>query len=81
MLMPDDLIGDNKEVLSGGMAATSIAKLNTQLIKTIIPMLKAANIIFFCINHILPDPSPTPKKAQVAWLKMGERCPGGETLQ
>ena len=79
MLMPDDLIGDNKEDLSGGMAATSIAKLNTQLIKTIIPMLKAANIIFFCINHILPDPSPTPKKAQVAWLKMGERCPGGET--
>lgn len=79
MLMPEDLIGDNKDDLSGGMAATSIAKLNTQLIKTIIPMLKAAGIIFFCINHILPDPSPVPKKAQVAWLKIGERCPGGET--
>ena len=79
MLMPEELCGIEKTDLSGGMAATSIAKLNTQLIKTIIPMLKAANIIFFCINHILPDPSPTPKKAQVAWLKMGERCPGGET--
>lgn len=77
MLMPEDLTDGDE--LAGSMAATSIAKKNTQLIKRIIPMLKAANIIFFVINHILPDPSPIPKKAQTAWLKMGERCPGGET--
>jgi energy-coupling factor transporter ATP-binding protein EcfA2 len=77
MLMPEDLA--NKEELSGNMAAVSIARLNTQLIKTIIPMLKIANIIFFVINHILPDPSLTPKKAQTAWLKQGERVSGGET--
>ena len=79
MLTPAELTGEQAAELSGSMAATSIAKLNTQLIKRIIPMLKVANIIFFVINHLLPDPSIMPKKAQVAWLKQGERCPGGET--
>lgn len=77
MLMPEDLA--DKEELSGNMAAVGIARLNTQLIKTIIPMLKIANIIFFVINHILPDPSIIPKKTQTAWLKKGERVSGGET--
>ena len=79
MFTPHELTGEQASELSGSMAATSIAKLNTQLIKRIIPMLKVANIIFFVINHLLPDPSIMPKKAQVAWLKQGERCPGGET--
>jgi len=77
MLMPENI--SDMDELAGSMAATSTAKLNTQLIKRIIPMLKVANIIFFVINHLLPDPSLVPKKAQVAWLKPGERCPGGET--
>jgi RecA/RadA recombinase len=77
MLMPEDIT--DKDQLAGSMAATSTAKLNTQLIKRIIPMLKVANIIFFVINHLLPDPSLIPKKSQTAWLKQGERCPGGET--
>lgn len=77
LLMPEDLV-DGGEI-AGSMAITSVAKVNTQLVKRIIPMLKSANIIWFVINHILPDPSPIPKKAQVAWLKIGERCPGGET--
>lgn len=77
MLMPENLV--EKDELAGGMAATSTAKLNTQLVKSVIPMLKVANIIFFIINHLLPDPSLVPKKAQVAWMKQGERCPGGET--
>lgn len=77
MLMPEALA--DKEELSGNMAAVGIARLNTQLIKTIIPMLKIANIIFFVINHILPDPSILPKKTQTAWLKQGERVSGGET--
>lgn len=77
MLMPENLAEDNE--IAGNMSAPGIARVNTQLIKRIIPKLKAANIIFFVINHILPDPSLMPKKAQVAWLKPGERCPGGET--
>lgn len=77
MLMPEDITEDGE--LSGPMAAAAIARINTQLIKRIIPMLKVANIIFFVINHILPDPSPVPKKAQTAWLRMGERTSGGET--
>ena len=77
MLMPENLAEDDE--MAGNMAAPGIARQNTQLIKRIIPKLKAANIIFFVINHLLPDPSLMPKKAQVAWLKQGERCPGGET--
>ena len=81
MLMPEDLTSEGKDggEIAGSMAITGVAKVNTQLVKRVIPMLKAANIIWFVINHILPDPSPIPKKAQVAWLKIGERCPGGET--
>lgn len=77
MLMPESLTEGDE--IAGSMAITSVAKVNTQLVKRTIPLLKSANIIWFVINHILPDPSPIPKKAQVAWLKMGERCPGGET--
>lgn len=77
MLMPGDMADDDE--LAGPMGAAAIARKNTQLIKRIIPMLKIANIIFFVINHILPDPSLMPKKAQTAWLKVGERVSGGET--
>lgn len=77
LLMPEDIYAE--EGISSNMTVVSIAKKNTNLIKKIMQLLKAANIIFFVINHLLPDPSPTPKKAQVAWLRMGERCPGGET--
>jgi energy-coupling factor transporter ATP-binding protein EcfA2 len=77
MLMPEDM-ADGDE-LAGPMGAAAIARKNTQLIKRIIPMLKMANIIFFVINHILPDPSLLPKKTQTAWLKQGERVSGGET--
>lgn len=77
MLMPDTVA--EEEGLASNMTVVSIAKTNTQVIRRIIPKLKAANIILGVINHLLPDPSPTPKKAQVAWLKIGERCPGGET--
>ena len=77
MLMPEKY--SEEDELAGSMGGTSIAKLNTQLVKRIIPLLKMANIILFVINHILPDPSTMPKKAQVSWLKIGERVPAGET--
>lgn len=77
MLMPDEMAGEDE--LAGPMGPATIAKRNTNLIKMIMPMLKMANIIFFCINHVLPDPSPIPKKSQTSWLKPGERVSGGET--
>lgn len=81
MLMPGDMT-DNDE-LSTGMAVTSGAKTVTQLMRAIIPMLKAANIIMLVVNHILQDVSINPmqrKKADVAYLKQGETLPKGKTV-
>lgn len=77
MLMPDEMAETDE--ISSNMTINSGTKSNTNLIKKIIPKLKAANIILCVINHLLPDPSIMPKKTQTAWLKKGERCPGGET--
>ena len=79
MLMPDNLTEETE--LGGQMGATAMAKKNTQLFKAIVPLLKAANIIMLCINHILDDVDINPmqkKKAAVAYLKQGERLPGGK---
>lgn len=79
MLMPDNLVEEDE--LGGQMGATAMAKKNTQLFKAIVPLLKKANIIMLCINHILDDVEISPmqkKKAQVAYLKQGERLPGGK---
>lgn len=73
----------NEDELSGQMAATSTAKSNSAVFKRIIPMLKSANIILFCINHITEDVVINPmqrKKAQVSYLKPGERLPGGNAV-
>lgn len=78
MLMPNDIM-DNEE-LDGGMGATKVAKMNTQLVKKIVQLLKEANIIMLSINHINDDPSTgfLPKPAQIIGLKQGERLPGGK---
>ena len=79
MLMPDNLAEEDE--LGGQMGATSMAKKNTQLFKAIVPLLKKANIIMLCINHILDDVDINPmakKKSQNAYLKQGERLPGGK---
>jgi hypothetical protein len=54
----------------------------TSVFRTIFPMLKAANIILFGINHILEDVNLTamPKKQIVPGLKPGERIPKGRTI-
>ena len=73
----------NEDELSGQMAATATAKSNSAVFKRIIPMLKTANIILFCINHITEDVNINPmqrKKAQVSYLKQGERLPGGNAV-
>lgn len=81
MLMPEKVT--EEEELTGQMTVTSGAKVNTRVIKSIVPMLKAANIILLSINHILDDVVINPmqrSKSQVAYLKPGERLPGGKAF-
>lgn len=81
MIMPEKYADD--EELSGSMSTTAGAKVIAQIFRSIIPMLKTANIILWVINHILEDVSINPmqkKKAQVSYLKQGERLPKGNTV-
>lgn len=81
MLMPDKYT--DEEELSGQMSVTAAAKTNTTVFKRIIPMLKTANIILFCINHITEQVSLTPYSApqgQLSYLKPGERLGGGRAI-
>ena len=73
LLMPEKYTEEDE--LSGQMAATAAAKANTAIFKRIIPMLKAANIILFVINHITQKVNLNPMmmtKAQVSYLKPDE---------
>ena len=79
MLLPKDILEDDE--MGGQMNASAIAKSNTFLFKKITQLIKEANIILLCINHILDDIQINPmqrKKAQLAYLKQGERLPGGK---
>ena len=81
LLMPDKVT--EEEELSGQMTATGAAKVNTRIFKQIVPLLKAANIILMCVNHILDDVQINPfakQQSQVAYLKQGERLPGGKAV-
>lgn len=78
MIMPEDLT--EEEELSGSMSTTASAKVVTNIMRRIIPMLKIANIILIVVNHILDDISVRPKKAAIAYLKQGETLPRGKTL-
>lgn len=80
MIMPEKYVSEDE--LSGNMAATSGAKVVTQIFRTIVPMLKSANIILFVVNHILQDVQIglVPKKGQLMYLKQGERIPKGNTV-
>lgn len=75
MLTPEKYVAEDE--LSGQMSATATAKLNSQIFKSITPLLKAANIILFVINHINEDVSITgmPKKTSLSYLKQGETLP------
>lgn len=78
LLMPDKYT--DEEELSGQMSATAAAKTNTSVFKKIVPLLKAANIILFVINHITEqvDISLFSKsQGQLSYLKQGERLGGG----
>lgn len=78
MLMPEKIT--EEEELSGQMSATAAAKTNSAIFKRIIPMLKAANIILFVVNHITEKVEINmfaKTKAQIAGLKPGETLGGG----
>lgn len=80
MLMPDKLT--EEENMSGQMSTTAAARTNAQLFRRITPMLKAANIILFVINHITEKVDISmfaKKKAQLSFLKPDETLPGGRT--
>lgn len=81
MLRPAALTQEEK--ISGQMSVTSSVKLNTEIIRRIIPMLKEANINLFIINHILTNVKINPydrTPAQVQYLDENERCPGGDSV-
>ena len=78
MLAPSKLT--EEEELSGQMSVTSAAKTNTTVFKRIVPLLKAANIILFVINHITEDVqinASSRTQGQLSYLKPGERLGGG----
>jgi RecA/RadA recombinase len=76
MMMPESV--SEEDGIAGGMSATHNAKVNAQIFRRLVPMLKMANIILFVVNHITDDPSIRPKKPQLAFLKIGEALPGGK---
>lgn len=78
LLMPEKLT--EEEELSGQMSATAMARTNAGVFKRIVPLLKAANIILFVINHINQKIEINPMmhtKGQLSYLKQGESLPGG----
>lgn len=83
MLMPEGMTETDEEDIAGNMAVTGAAKIVTNIMRRIIPMLKMANIILIIVNHILDDISINgrPKKTSLPGLKQGETLPRGKTTQ
>ena len=79
VLMPESVV--EEEEMSGQMTTTGTVKRAADLVKRMIAVEKAANIIIFTINHIMDDVQigVFKKKTQTAYLKQGERLPGGKT--
>lgn len=78
MLMPAQYT--EEEELSGQMSTTAAARVNASIFRRIIPMLKAANIILFVVNHITDKVEINPfakTKAQIQYLKPDETVAGG----
>lgn len=80
MLYPENMAEEDE--LQGSMAVSGSVKVVSQMVSAIIPMLKAANIIVFAINHIKDDiqTGPFVKKPDVQYLKVGERLPKGKAV-
>lgn len=81
LLMPEQYTEEDK--LSGQMSATATARMNSQIFKRIIPLIKAANIILIGINHINKKIEINPfahTASQVSYLDPDETIPGGNTV-
>ena len=81
MLTPDKYT--EEEELSGQMSVTAAAKTNSTVFKRIIPLLKAAGIVLFVINHITESVEInqfTKQQGQLSYLKKGERLSGGRAI-
>lgn len=72
MMMPEDNL--STEEIQGSMAATGIAKVNSQFFKKCVQIIQQANIILIFINHITQNVSigVTPPSAVVNYLKQDE---------
>ena len=55
MMMPEDNL--STEEIQGSMAATGIAKVNSQFFKKCVQIIQQANIILMFINHITQNVS------------------------
>ena len=78
LLTPDKY--SEEDELSGQMSTTAAAKTNTQVFKRMVPLLKAANIIVFVINHITEKveiSAFSKSQGQLSYLKPDERIGGG----
>ena len=82
LLYPDDMLDDDDLKGASSMAVSKSVAVVSQLVSAIIPMLKAANIIVFAINHIKDDIQigPFTKAPDVKYLKPGERLPKGKAV-
>ena len=81
-LLAPERIADKGE-LSGQMAATAMAKANTALLKGVIQLIKATNIILLVVNHITEKIEANPMmhtKGALIFLKQGESLPGGKAV-
>jgi RecA/RadA recombinase len=78
MIMPEKLAEDQATNMSGAQTA----KGNSDAYTRMVPMCRMANIILITINHITVDVNTgiTPKKADLAFLKQGEKISGGRSL-
>lgn len=77
-LMPEDMV--DEEELEGKSYGAHVAAVMSQLMQSMLQLLKAANIIVIGINHFSTDVQMTrfPKPPDPPWLKPGERIPKGK---
>lgn len=81
-LLAPERIAD-KDELSGQMGATAMAKSNTALLKGVMQLIKAANIILLVINHITTKIEANAfihTKGDLKYLKQNESLPGGKAV-
>lgn len=81
VLMPEKFIAENNSDIANNTTGANEARIIGNIFKTILPLLKGANIILFGINHVKKKPQMgnMPEKQTVPYLKIGETIPKGST--